>query len=400
MTRLLNDWIDSYLVFTQNSEPPETFRLWCAISVISAALQRKCKFLWGTLTFYPNMYVVLVGPPASRKGTAMNQAFPMLEDLNVKLAAEAITREALIRELKNANDNEIITEAGSVQMTFHSSLTIWAQELTVFTGYNNPQLISDLTDWYDCKNHWTYRTKTMGVDDIIGVYVSLFGAITPTLIRTSMSPDTIGSGLTSRIIFVYEQNKGKIVPYPALSAEEKKLGESLKYDIAKIHMLHGEFKYDKRFLDPWIDWYSGQDGNLPFRDSRFEGYFERRGNHVMKLCIICSAARGDDMVITVKDLDRAIAILERTERNMQQTFAGVGRLAHADVMTQVMNEVGARTEDGVLLSELLDIFKNDADKWLMEKICETLIGSKFMKRDILTDDIRYTYIPREDRDGG
>ncbi|KKL25422.1 hypothetical protein LCGC14_2405480, partial [marine sediment metagenome] len=74
MSRILSNWIDSYLEYTEESEPAETYRLWCAIVTISAVLQRKCVFHWGALTFYPNVFVVLVGPPAARKGTAMDQA--------------------------------------------------------------------------------------------------------------------------------------------------------------------------------------------------------------------------------------------------------------------------------------------------------------------------------------
>ena len=62
MARALKDWIDSYLDFVDNSEPPQMFKLWCAISVIASALERKCYLSWGTLTFYPNIYIVLVAP--------------------------------------------------------------------------------------------------------------------------------------------------------------------------------------------------------------------------------------------------------------------------------------------------------------------------------------------------
>ena len=84
MARLVDDWIDKYLVYSSNTEPPAMFHLWTAISVISSVLQRKCYFPWGTLTFYPNMYVVLVGPPAARKGTAMNIGKKILDDMKEK----------------------------------------------------------------------------------------------------------------------------------------------------------------------------------------------------------------------------------------------------------------------------------------------------------------------------
>jgi len=240
MSRILDNWIDECLNFTSNTEPPVMFRKWTAVSVVAAALQRKCYLPWGSLTFFPNMYVVLVAPSGkARKGTAMNPGMDFLTEpgLNIKLAAEAITREALIRELKSSGDNSIDSNTGS--MMLHASLTIYSQELTVFLGYNNLQLMSDLTDWYDCRKKWTYRTKWSGTDEIEGVWVNLIGATTPNLVQTSMPIDAIGLGLTSRMVFVFEDRKGKIVPDPFLTREDMELRQRLVGDLQKIAMLSG-----------------------------------------------------------------------------------------------------------------------------------------------------------------
>jgi len=390
MSRKVKDWIEGYVKCVSNTEPSKNYHLWTAIAAIASVLQRKCQLGWGTLTFYPNMYIVLVGPPAARKGTAMNLMKPMLDELQIKMAAEAITREALIRELKNSNDT-LITDGG--KMFFHSSLTVWSQELTVFLGYQNHQLMSDLTDWYDCRNQWTYRTKNMGTDEIIGVFVNIFGATTPDLIRSTMSLDAIGGGLTSRMIFIYEENKGKVCPYPAFSAEEKQIYEDLKYDLARIHMLNGQFKTTECFLDRWVEWYTWQEANPPFRDPRFAGYLERRANHVMKLAMICSASRSDKMVVSAKELDRAISVIESAEVKMTKTFSGVGQLSNASVMEKIMVEVGLRKT--ILFSKLLELFTGDVDKWGLEKILETLTAMKFVKTIALPNDTEIVKLNKE-----
>ncbi len=318
------------------------------------------------------MYVVLVGPPAARKGTAMDQAKPFLDDLDIRVSAESTTREALIRALRETTDN-IVSAEGTLR-ALHSSMTIWAQELTVFLGYNNLQLMSDLTDWYDCRPRWTYRTKHEGVDEIIGVYVNLFGATTPDLIRSSMPLDAIGGGLTSRMIFVFEPNKGKVVPYTSL---DQKLKDSLLKDLRRIHMLSGRFRVEKGFRDDWINWYIEQEGKPPFNDSRFAGYFERRATHILKLSCIISAARSDEMIISRKDLERAISFLEKTEIKMSQTFSGVGKSSHADVLAKVMSDIGMAGE--VNMSSMIEKYRSDADKWTMEKIVETLAAMKYIK---------------------
>lgn len=390
MSRKVEDWIDSYVECVGNTEPPVQYHVWSAIAAIASVLQRKCQLNWGTLTFYPNMYIVLVGPPAARKGTAMNLMKPMMEDLQIKMAAEAITREALIRELKNSTDT-LITETG--KMYFHSSLTVWSQELTVFLGYQNNQLMSDLTDWYDCRNQWTYRTKNMGTDEIIGVFVNIFGATTPDLIRSTMSLDAIGGGLTSRMIFIFEENKGKVCPYPAFSPEEKALYADLKYDLARIHMMSGQFRTTPDFLTRWTEWYTWQEANPPFRDSRFAGYLERRANHVMKLSMICSAAKSDKMEVSSLDLERAIEIIKGAEKKMVKTFSGVGQLSNANIMTKIMADIGM--ESPMLFSVLLERYKTDMSKWDMEKMLDSLVSMKFLKCVATPTDVEIYYVKEE-----
>ena len=175
MPRKLNDWLESYLLYTENSEPPKLFHVWTGISTIAAALQRKCTLNWGRLRFFPNMYIVLVGPPGKvRKGTAMSFGRNLLSRLGIKMAAESTTREALVREIMNSQETLMNDETGAI--SFHSSLTVYAPELVVFLGYNQQQLMMDLTDWFDCgqgpEGTWTYRTKHQGSDDIIGAGIS------------------------------------------------------------------------------------------------------------------------------------------------------------------------------------------------------------------------------------
>jgi hypothetical protein len=370
MSRQLTDWITGYLAYTNTTEPAETYRTWTAIAVIASVLQRKCKLDWGTLTFFPNMYVVLVGPSGARKGTAMSPGLVFLEELSIKTAAEAVTREALIRELKNANNSDQNITTG--KMLFHSSLTIWAQELTVFLGYGNLQLMSDLCDWYDCRNKWTYRTKNMGTDEIIGVFVNLFGGTTPSLIRSAMPLDAIGGGLTSRIVFVFEEDIARCQPMPFLSDAQLGIREQLRLDLERIYSMRGDFKVTKEFLDLWTDWYVGQHKTNPFEDSghRFEGYFRRRPVHVMKLSMIVNASRSDRMIVEASDFQRALGILEEVEKKMPNTFSGVGHYQHAETLTAVMNEIGLRGE--MSQEDLVFMFRNDVDSFTMRGIVNSL----------------------------
>lgn len=353
--RKLDNWIESYLALTENTEPPRMFREWIAVSVLASVLKRKCFTFWGDITFYPNMYIVLVGPSGKcRKGTAMTTGVWFLRQMGVTLAAEAITREALIQELAGTQDIAVIDG----KQVLHASLTIYSQELTVFLGYNNLQLLSDITDWYDCRDPWIYRTKGSGTDTIAGVWVNLIGATTPSLVREALPRDAIGGGLSSRIIFVYEEDRDKDIPFPFYTEEQKKLRQTLLEDLAEISTLNGGFKVAENFMDPYMTWYLHQAKNPRFVDPNFDGYVQRRPNHVMKLCMILSAAQREDMVITGDIFQQAVNLLERTEINMPKVFSGYGSSPYAEVMHRIMGyiaTVGETTEGDLLRTFYSDI---------------------------------------------
>ncbi len=372
--RKLNDWIEGFLRYTENTEPAKTFRLWAAISTIAACLQRKCYLEWGPYVFYPNLYVVLVAPPGYRKGTAIDPALSMLEEINVRLASEAVTREALIRELAESSDSEIVSDGTIVA---HSSLTVIAPELAVFLGYDNRQLMSDLCDWYDCRRQWTYRTKTQGTDVIRGVFVNIFGGTTPELIRTSLPIEMSGSGLASRIIFVFEETK-KIVALPFLNEPEEALRNMLRFDLELIRSLRGQFKVTQGFIDLWAEWYTEQSKNPPFKDPRLVGYNARRGTHIMKLSMVMSAATSQSMIIGKEDLERAIKYLTITERKMHRVFQGVGKSSNADVTASIMSYIAKQKQ--VTYSELLERHLSDVDDFMLDKIVSSLDRIGFIRR--------------------
>lgn len=378
--RNIPDWIEGYLAYTEDSEPPQLFKEWCAVSVIAAALQRKCKLEWGTTVFYPNLYIVLTAPAGkARKGTAMAPARKFIDRIGIPLAAEAVTREALIRTLKES-ESVLSTETGII---VHSSLTVFSPELTVFLGYNNTQLMSDLTDWFDCSEKWVYRTKTAGTDDISGVFINLLGATTPDLIRSTLPLDAIGGGLTSRMIFVFEEKKGKIVPFPFVSEETRKLETKLYYDIECINMLQGQFKFTKEFLSRWGDWYTAQEGKNPFGanyNKAFDGYIERRPTQVLKLSMVMNASRTDEMVLDEPDLARAIDLLERTEKKMPRAFGGIGMSQNAQ-LTYAISELIARSPNGVTISDIMRAHTFNGTTSDISDALDILVQSKMIRID-------------------
>src|SRR5512137_2600270 len=148
MIRKLPDFLTTYLEFTKKSEPPTNYHIWTCLSVIAAAMQRKCYLRWGFKTFYPNLYIVLIGPSGCRKGTAMTIAKDLIRQVNgISVTSESVTREALIRDMRECVNQYVDPSDGLPH--YHSSISVFSEELAVFLGQQNTKFLADLTDWFD-----------------------------------------------------------------------------------------------------------------------------------------------------------------------------------------------------------------------------------------------------------
>lgn len=388
MSRRLSDWIDTWLDYNDNTEPPVSYHLWTALSILSAAVERKVYLQWHT-KIYANLYVVLVGPAGkTKKGTAMGPGLSMLRKLeSLNIAAEATTKEALVDSLKKHGDRSFQhpTDPGNIYK--YSAMTVYSEELTVFLGYSNVDLMAWLCDWYDCRADWTYRTRGRGEEALSNVWVSLFGAITPALLQSTMPTDMLGGGLASRTIYVYEQNRRKKVPVPYEYNEQTQMFDLIQHhafesdlfrDLETISNLTGQFRFTKEFLQFWEHWYT-KSRPPKIEDPRMETYRQRRPTHFLKLSMLLNISRCDDMLLTVEDAERAIAILEKTEERMHMTFAGMGKSDMAQLTQEIQTYIGL--EKSVRYSDIVRRFHFDASHEELARIIATLVHMKFCRRD-------------------
>lgn len=359
MARQLSDWLENYMRYTQRSEPPELYHLWSGLTAISSALRRKCYCNWGALRglVYPNIFVALVGPPGGRKGTAMKIAKAMIQNLNVKLGADSLgSTQALYRELMDSEDS-YIDETGVSKK--HKSLSIWAEEFQVFLSDKDMMLIPSLTDLFDCADSWKYKTLKRKDEDISNCWITVIGGITPALLQANLSQSAVGGGLISRIIFVvgYGPKQRKALQF--LTEEEEVIGDGLIHDLQEIGNLSGQFKMDKSFFNSYVRWYENTNDTEGVPSDRFLGYNSRRALHLNKICMLISAAESDGMVITNVHFEKALAVLQATEREMPNAFYGLGLASQSSVYAKILSFIESR--DNFDQHELVRKFHLDVD---------------------------------------
>lgn len=379
-SRNFPDWIDSYLEYTKETEPRRSFRLWAAISAIASVLQRKVFVNLGMETFFPNLYIILVGPPAARKGTALRPARLFLNDLGVSIAADESSRQKLVGALLESGGAHTDDEGNTY---FHSSMTISASELTVFLGYNNIELLSILCKWFDCEDRFVYDTYAHESQEVPNVWVNLIGCTTPTLIQSSLPQDAMGSGFVSRTIFVYENDKDKLVIWPTA---DPKMREKLLEDLSEILSLCGHFKFEGDYIEQYGIWRQLSERN-PMSDPHLSYYFQRRHVHLLKLSMVLSVSRNNDMILTVDDFERAKIILESAEKKMPYVFMGTGSNPLARVQLQIMKTIAERK--AINLATLMRIHHDDISREDLGKILTTLSSMDFCRLDIKTKMITF-----------
>lgn len=403
--RKLDDWIKGYLKYVEDTEPPLSFHIWTAISAIAATLQRRVVTIRGMSIIYPNQYIVLVGPSGKvRKGEAMAPMRPLLEEVGVIMSPEAGSPQGLIEVMINSVSSISITIRGKKLIQHQSAVTAFVEELAVFLGEKNTDFLAILTNWYDMRGSWKYRTreKNKGEEAILGPCLNLLGATAPDWIPYMLPKEAMGGGWTARTLFIVEDKKHKIVARP--KEADIKQRTKLMHDLEMIKAMSGEMVFDPDAHNTYDAWYEleeekNQRGEPSIVDPRFGPYLSRRGTHIWKLCMAISASRSNDMQITMADFTRARLLLETAEKKMPRTFGGVGEAPFARATDTVLSYI--MTRKTCTRVELLRAHYRDVDMWILEKIEAVLEGMKVIQviRKI-NGSVEYEYIgPTQGEDG-
>jgi len=359
MSRQLSDWLEYYMKYTQRSEPPELYHLWSGLTALSSALRRKCYCNWGALRgyVYPNLFVSLVGPPGGRKGTAMKIAKSIVQTLNVPMGADSLgSTQALYKEIMDSEDSYVDPQGLTKK---HKSVSIWSEEFQVFLSDRDQMLISSLTDLFDCSDSWKYKTLARKNEDLSNCWLTIIGAITPSLLQAKLSQDAVGGGLISRIIFVVGNGPKQRTALQFLTEEEEEIIHNLENDLQEIANLSGPFVLSQEFLTAYVRWYEQEYDDSGVISDKFLGYNHRRPLHLNKICMLVSVAESNDMIITDKHFEKALAILQVTEQEMPNAFYGLGLSSQSNIYAKFLSFIDSH--EYFDWSELMRNFHLDVD---------------------------------------
>jgi len=339
-------WLKRYLRYTHRSEANEQFHFWAGVSCIAGVLERSVWIDTGHgYRLYPNMYILLVAKSGKRKTSAADFSIPLLEEVGVTVFREKITNAALTRYLHNQceldEDGGVVKPAAGFLYTGEAAV-LFSRESMV------DGLMNTLTSIYLCPDLWTSVTKTQGVDRLYHVCLNLLGATVPDLLAKWVG-EVLFSGFMARLIIVTGGEKRKRPLFYGAREEELVLYEELTRDLREMRKLKGEFVVTEecvRFLEAW---YANRE---PPEDERFDGFFEREHDHVLKIAMVLAVSEGKGLVVDVPQAEAAIMAVENIKAGMSEVYAGFGTHVQAEHIARLreqLKEAGGVVPHSVLL---------------------------------------------------
>ena len=413
------DFISDYISYaSESSEVPAIFHRWAAIAGLGAYLGRQYYFKHGHFNIYPNIYSMLIGSPGTRKSTAIKLMKKILLDAGYNtIAADKTTKEKFLMDLAGEvgeHDGKLTPDELLDQNLFgaddakqDAEVFVMADEFNDFFGNGNVEFISLLGTLWDYSGVYRSRIKNGKSISVNNPTISILGGNTPTGFSLAFPTEILGQGFFSRILLIYGEPNGKRIAFPRSPemAATLRIIESLRQiRISSIGL--ATLTTSAELLLTKI--YSGQPG---VDDVRFESYSNRRFSHLLKLCLITSAARAAKE-IGEYDVLFANTILSHAERLMPKALGEFGKAKNSDVSHKIIQL--AESHNGILtFKEIWRHVSNDLEKMadlatLLQNLCaaeklQTVPGGKgfLPKRKVIeygdTSVVDFNLLTQEER---
>lgn len=338
---------DTYFKYVEKTEPPLVFHRWSLLTCLGAYLGRNYRLPFGDFNIYPTMYVMLIGDPGTRKSTAIKLAKKVISTTGYEhFSAERTSKEKFLLDLEGLTDDETgkVKDANQVMKNLFGDdyeageakeVFVCADEFNEFVGSGNIEFLSllgSLWDWDDSSQPFRQRLKTSRSVSIYQPTISILAGNTHSGFAEAFPPQSIGQGFLSRLMLVYGESSGKKITFPERPSDAIKIALSDKF--AEIReRVNGDAVMTSQargMLETIYRTFEGLD------DARFKHYSTRRFTHLLKLCLLCSAANLRTE-IKAEDVLLANTLLTFTEHRMPNALGEFGKARNADVAARVIS---------------------------------------------------------------
>lgn len=372
-------------------------------------LERKVWVWTKGSALYPNLYIILVGPPGVGKSAVLSQVERVLRTVpDLHVAPSSVSAASLVDSLVLANRKIIRPNEQPSFVQFHYLATV-ASELGVFLPVYDPLFMNSLTKFYDGE-HYEERRRSSSVKHvrIDHPHLSIIGGTTPSYLNSFLPEGAWDQGFTSRTIFVYSGEPvfteifGDEEGFTRLEAEYV----ALLADLKRISGLYGKLSWEPDAAAAISNWdrlgrdmgRAGQGGPPHPEHNKLAHYNTRRLAHVIKLCMVSSVSRSNDLRITLHDYQTALGWLLEVETYIPDLFNSHGvsgdTAAIDDAWDFIFRAYNKEAKKPVLEHRVVNFLRTKVPSHNIMKVIDIMERSGIIKGEITTIGKAYHPAPK------
>ena len=366
--RKLDSWIESFVKHTDNLESPTLFRKWAGIFTVAAAMEMKT-YLQTSSPLYPNLYVFIVGNPGVGKNRIIRVAKRYMNEIpEFHFAPTSLTGASLVDTL--AASKRFIARLPDPPLEYYNTV-ITAEELTAFMHKYDDEMVGLLSAFYDPD---PYAQSRRGRDIKIKIerpQVNLMSGTTPSNLVQLMPDSAWDQGFTSRVILVHSDER---IVGDDFAGTRREMDESLIHDIKMIGALSGEFKVTSEYRNAVNDWRAL--GEPPIiNHPKLLHYKTRRRVHLYKLSMVSAADRGDVLLLTKDDFNRALGWMVEAESFMPDIFTAGSTGTDSRAIDEIAHFIRNCGPDGAPEHKIINFARTRVPMHSILRIIEIMIAS-------------------------
>jgi hypothetical protein len=214
----------------------------------------------------------------------------------------------------------------STLITQHA-LVINSSELGITLNPKDTELIDQLVHIWDGRE-MRKRTRKDGELLIPTPCLNIIACTTPAWIAENVPLYLIGGGLTSRMLFVYGDEKARFIAYPQkhIPPDYITRQDKLVRDLERISLLKGPFTLTEDAMNWGAQWYEHfhLHGKKKLDPTLVGGYIARKQTLVHKVAMCLAVAQGDSLVIDMPILQAAEQAISSLEKHMPMVYSKMG----------------------------------------------------------------------------
>jgi Protein of unknown function (DUF3987) len=330
-------FLDRYLGYTEHSEAPLAYHLFCALVGIGVTVNRRVWFNMGYYKLFPNLGVILLGPSGIKKTSAANIIIDMLAFLELsKIYSEKLTPEQLVEAMKE-----------------HAQGIIYAPEMAVFLGRQRYMegIVPLITRFMDCPDVWSSETIGRGKTTLHNIAISSLMCSTADWFINNTDESVVGGGFIARNILVVQEDSPRTEPIPRPG--DPKARERLIYEIGQIHEITGEIAFDASGHQAYNDWYGMHKRATKNAEHEIMAtYYQRKPDHAKRVAICMHLAEHGTLSLCLSCFTRAVEILDWIEKFIPNLLRQMFKTAsghNADVVLTAIRNAGGVVDHSDLL---------------------------------------------------